>query len=116
MNHPVQQRKKNRRVKIELDNFRKEVIFDKVEVSHFTKIDVYTYALTKRGRLAQYFIIVSYKKLYVLITKVTPEYSKLLVLYCFKATEEFDDFINKLYRAIDGDTSSQQYMCRELFG
>lgn len=107
---------KTKRLNVEITDFSKKILFDKVEVSHFTKIDVYTYALTKRGRLSQYFIIVSYKKLYVLITKVTPEYSKLLVLYCFKATKEFDDFINKLYRAIDGDTSSQQYMCRELFG
>ena len=48
--------------------------------------------------------------------KIVPDYDKYYWPLVFKTNEEFDEFVNKFLRAIEGDESTQQYMCRELFG
>lgn len=105
---------KTRRFNIEIANFSKKIVFDFVKVTRFHKMDMYTFM--KKCRLTRYSILICYMDLSVEVVKIVPDYDKYYLPMVFKTTEEFDEFVNKFLRAIEGDESTQQYMCRELFG
>lgn len=105
---------KTRRFNIEIANFSKKIVFDFVKVTRFHKMDMYTFM--KKGRLTRYSILICYMDLSVEAVKIVPDYDKYYLPLVFKTNEKFDEFVNKFLRAIEGDESTQQYMCRELFG